>query len=600
LTIFRLMRPPTGGGTKHDSRSLDLVTDGHHMLQIDPAGSEPVSADAERTPGTGFPAGHPFLKSSEFLAGLAIAAVEIPTALAYAGLAGFPPVIGLYSSILPLIAYAMFGSSRQLVVGPDAATCAIVAAALPMAAGDPGRHLSLSITLCLVVGILCVAGGLLRLGAVANLLSRPVLVGFLNGMALTIVSGQLGKVCGLSVRTDTGFFLRIADFLSKLGQTHLPTLIVAILTLLLIYLVGKLAPRVPAPLVGVCGGIAMMMLLDAEKWEVARLGAVPAGFVWPRLTASFFPDALGLVPDAAGIALICFCSSMITAKSFAVRNGYDVDANREFIALGIANVASGLSSGFVIAGADSRTAINDLSGGRTQFSGVLAAIVMALVLILFTAPLAYIPNASLGAVLLLAGASLFDFQNLKRIWSISRVEFALSVLATLGVATVGVLPGIALTVALSLLLLLSRASHPYDTILGQIPGQDGLTDISEDSQAQTISGLVVYRFDAALLFFNADYFKSRVRAVTAQTRQPLRFFIFDMESVNAIDITGLDALEDTRSELTSRGVAFGVARVKVEVRDAMVRSGCWARVGASNFHPSVRSAVQAALDQLNT
>lgn len=543
----------------------------------------------------------PFLKSPDPLAGLAVAAVEIPTALAYAELAGFSPVVGLYASILPLIAYAIFGSSRQLIVGPDAATCAIVAAALTprLAAGDPSRHLELSIVLSLLVGFLCVVGGLLRLGALANFLSRPVLVGFLNGMGLTIISGQLGRFCGFSVRTDTGFFLRIADFVSKVGQTHFPTLIVASLTLVLIYLAGKLAPRLPAPLVGVCGGIAMMLVLDSEKWHVARLGTVPGGFLWPHLTSSFFSDALEMVPDAAGIALISFCSSMATAKSFAVRNGYEVDANREFIALGIANVASGLSSGFVIAGADSRTAINDLSGGRSQLSGVSAAIVMALVLMLLTAPLAYIPYASLGAVLILAGASLFDLQVLKRIWSISRVEFALSVLATLGVATIGVLPGIILTIVLSLILLLSRASRPHDATLGRVPGQEGLTDLGEDSQAQTIAGLVIYRFDASLLFFNADYFKSRVREVTAQTNEALHFFIFDMESVNGIDITGLDALEDMRSELAARGIAFAVARVKAEVRDAMMRSGSWARIGAPNFHPSVRSAVRAALNKLN-
>src|SRR5277367_4205291 len=336
------------------------------------------------------------LDNPDLLAGVAIAAVEIPTALAYAELAGFPPVVGLYSSILPLIGYAIFGSSRQLVVGPDAATCAIVAAALmPFAAGEPSRYLELSITLSLLVGIMCVGGGLLRLGAVANFLSRPVLVGFLNGMGLTIISGQLGKVCGISMRTDTGFFLRIADFLSKVGETQFPTLVVASLTIALIYLVGRLAPRVPAPLVGVCGGIAMMLILDSEKWNVARLGAVPSGFVWPRLEGTFFWDAVEMLPQAAGIALICFCSSMVTAKSFGVRNRYEVEANREFIALGISNVVSGLSSGFVVAGADSRTAISDLSGGRSQLSGVSAAVVMAVVLMWFTAPLAYIPNASL-------------------------------------------------------------------------------------------------------------------------------------------------------------------------------------------------------------
>jgi len=538
------------------------------------------------------------IKSTDLLAGLAIAAVEIPTALAYAELAGFPPVVGLYASILPLVAYALFGSSPQLIVGPDAATCALVAASLaPVAMGNPLRHIELSITLSVVVGSLCVVGGLLRLGGLANFLSRPILVGFLNGMGLVIISGQLGKLFGLHVRTDTGFFLRIADFVSKIGQTHFPTLIVGTLTLVLIYLFGRLAPRVPGPLVGVCGGIAMMMLLDCEKWPVSTMGAVPAGFPLPRFHADFVSDAARLLPDAVGIALICFCSSMITAKSFAVRNGYEVQADREFIALGIANIASGLSSGFPIAGADSRTAINDLTGGRSQASGLTAAIVMALVLAACTAPLAYIPNASLGAVLVLAGFSLFDFQTFRRIWGISRAEFILSAIATLGVATIGVLPGIALAIALSVALLLVRASSPYDAILGQVPGVDGFTDISEYAGAQTIPGVLIYRFDAALLFFNADYFKQRVRQAVAKSAQPVRLFIFDMEAISVIDITGLEALEEVRSELSSKAIGFVVARAKAELREHLVRAGLWELIGAANFYPSVRSAVQFALNE---
>jgi high affinity sulfate transporter 1 len=442
-----------------------------------------------------------------------------------------------------------------------------------------------------------VVGGLLRLGGLANFLSRPILVGFLNGMGLVIISGQLGKLFGLQVRTDTGFFLRIADFVSKIGQTHFPTLIVGTLTLVLIYLFGRLTPRVPGPLVGVCGGIAMMMLLDAEKWPVSTMGAVPAGFPLPRFHADFVSDVARLLPDAVGIALICFCSSMITAKSFAVRNGYDVEADREFIALGIANIASGLSSGFPIAGADSRTAINDLTGGRSQASGLTAAIVMALVLAACTAPLAFIPNASLGAVLVLAGFSLFDFRTLRRIWGISRAEFILSAIATLGVATIGVLPGIALAIALSVALLLVRASSPYDAILGQVPGVDGFTDISEYAGAQTIPGVLIYRFDAALLFFNADYFKQRVRQAVAKSAPPVRLFIFDMEAISVIDITGLEALEEVRSELSSKGIGFVVARAKAELREHLVRAGSWERIGAENFHPSVRSAVQSALNE---
>src|SRR5208337_791308 len=299
------------------------------------------------------------------------------------------------------------------------------------------------------------------------------------------------------------------------------------------------------------------------------------------------------LPDAAGIVLICFCGSMVSAKSFAVKHGYEVAADREFIALGLANVTSGLSSGFPIAGTDSRTAINDITGGRSQVSGLAAALAMATVLTVFTGPLAYIPTASLGAVLVLAGASLFDFKSVWKLRDISRSEFALSLIATLGVATIGVLPGISLTVILSLILLIRRASSPHDAILGEVPGVDGFTDISEYPEAQTIRGLLVYRFDAALLFFNADYFKRRVREVAASSDHSLHLFVFDMEAINVIDMTGLEALEEIRSELAAKGIAFAVARAKIEIREKLIRSGLWERIGARNFHPSVRSAVQS-------
>jgi MFS superfamily sulfate permease-like transporter len=315
------------------------------------------------------------------------------------------------------------------------------------------------------------------------------------------------------------------------------------------------------------------------------------------LPAGFLSDAVRLLPDAGGIVLICFCGSMVTAKSFAARNGYEVAADREFIALGLANVTSGLSSGFAIAGTDSRTAINVLTGGRSQVSGLAAALVMGSVLTFFTSPLAYIPTASLGAVLVLAGASLFDFQSVWKMRDISRSEFALSLIATLGVATIGVLPGISLTVLLSLILLIRRASSPYDAILGQVPGVDGFTDTSEYPNAETIPGLLVYRFDAALLFFNADYFKRRVREVVASSNHSLHLFIFDMEAINVIDMTGLEALEEIRSELAAKGIAFAVARAKIEVREMLSRSGFEERIGATNFHPSVRSAVQWGLDE---
>ncbi len=543
---------------------------------------------------------HTPIQGADLLAGVAVAAVEIPTALAYAELAGFPPVVGLYASILPLIPYAFVGSSPQLIVGPDAATCALVAAALePLANGNPLHYLNLSVTLSILVGTLCIIGGLLRLGAIANFLSRPVLIGFLNGMALTIVSGQLGKLCGFAVRTDSGFFLRITDFASKLPQTHFPTVIVGTATLALIFVMGKIAPRLPGPLVGVCGGIAMMAVLDSQRWGITTLGTVPVGFLWPHFAASFISDVAHLLPDAAAIALICFCGSMASAKSFAVKNGYEIEPDRELVALGLANVTSGLSSGFPIAGTDSRTAINDITGGKSQVSGLTAAFVMGSILTLFTDPLAYIPTASLGAVLVLAGASLFDFRSVWKMRDISQSEFALSIIATLGVATIGVLPGIALAVMLSLILLIRRASSPYDAILGQVPEVDGFMDMSEYPNAEAIPGLLIYRFDAALLFFNADYFKRRVHEVVTSSDSHLRLFVFDMEAINVIDMTGLEALEEIRSTLASKGIAFAVARAKAQIRDKLNRAGYSERIGAANFYTSVRSAVEFGSDQLN-
>jgi len=535
---------------------------------------------------------------SDLFAGVAIAAIDIPTAVAYAELAGFPPVVGLYASILPLVAYAFVGSSPQLIVGPDAAICMMVAAALgPIAVGGSLRYLDLSITLSIMVGVVFLAAGILRLGSIANFLSRSILVGFLNGIALTIVSSQLGKLCGFAVRTDTGFFLRMIDFGSKLSGTRFPTLVVGIATLSLMLLTKQYAPRVPGPLVGVSGGAAIMLLLKPKHWELSTLGSVPAGLPWPHLPSMSWTDASLMLLDAGSIALVCFCGSMLTAKTFAVRNGYELDSNRELIAIGMANFASALSKGFVIAGADSRTAANEQAGGRKQLSGVTAAIIMAIFLVVGARSLEYIPTASIGAILVFAGVALFDFRTVRDIFHISRSEFVLSLFATLGVATVGVLPGIALAVILSLLLLLRRASSPYDAVLGHAPGLDGFTDVSESPEAQTVPGILIYRFDAALLFFNADYFKGRVRQILKRSESMPLHFIFDMEAVNSIDVTGLEALDEIRSELTHKGIDLVVARAKRNVSERLARAGFSEQLGADNFYPSVRSAVQACLSK---
>jgi high affinity sulfate transporter 1 len=529
---------------------------------------------------------------SDLLAALSVAAVAVPTGMAYAELANFSPVIGLYASILPLIAYACLGSSPQLIVGPDAATCTIVAAALvPLASGDPERYLALSMALSMIVGVICVVAGLLRLGVVADFLSRPILTGFLNGIALTIISKQLSNFCGLTPLGNTGFFLRVADFLTRLGDIHRPTLVVGLVTLLLMWAVSRLIPRAPSPLVGVTAGLLIAGIFDLEKSVVALVGTIPAGLPLPKLPVVSLDDLQTLSFEALGILLVSFCSAIATAKSFAVRNSYEVDANRELIALGAADLLSGISQGFAVSGADSRTAISDVVGGKTRMTGVYAAVLMAIVLLFLTGPLSMVPKTSLAAVLIAAGASLFDVKAMLRLYHISRLEFWIANVATMGVITIGVGAGIVIAVVLSVTILLLRVSRPHDAILGLVPGTEDYGDSAEHPGAYGVPGLLIYRFDAAVLFFNAGYFKERVRSAVAG-EPATRTFLFDAEAVTMIDITAAFALEEVRTELASRGINFVVARARTALRVQFDRFGLF---GAKfeGFYPSIRSAVEA-------
>ncbi len=532
---------------------------------------------------------------SDLLAALSVAAVAVPTALAYAELAGFPPVVGLYSSILPLVAYACLGSSPQLIIGPDAATCTIVAASLvPLAAQNPERYLALSITLSMIVGIMCVGAGILRLGVVADLLSRPILSGFMNGIALTIISKQLGSFCGFALLNGTGFFLRVANFLSRLGEIHVPTLLVGSVTLLLMWAVSRFSPRFPTPLVGVVGGILLAAVFDLEKGAVALVGTIPAGFPIPKVPSVSLDDIQALSLNALGILLVSYCSAIATAKSFAARNGYAVEPNRELIALGAANLASGISNGFAVSGADSRTAISDLAGGKTRMTGVYAAILMALVLLFLTGPLSMIPRSSLAAVLIAAGISLFDLATIRRLYQASPGEFWVANVATLGVITIGVGAGIIIAVLLTVTTLLLRVSRPHDAILGLLTDRGDYCDMAEHPGANAIAGLLIYRFDAALLFFNAEYFKQRLRSAIAAAAVKPRCVILDTEAITMIDITATYALEEIRAEFESHGITFAIARARTALRGALDGYGVFG-ASAECFYPSIHSAVGALL-----
>ena len=506
----------------------------------------------------------------DLIAGLSVAAVAVPVAVAYAQLAGFNPVVGLYSSILPLVAYALFGTSRQLIVGPDSATCALVAASIaPLAAGNADLYLSLSITLAFLTGLLCVAGSFLRLGALADFLSKPILVGFLNGVALSIMLGQLGKIFGFPIESG-GIVPRLVELLSKLGLTHVPTLAVGSVSFLVLLISEKYLPRLPSALVAMVTAGAAVKLLGLDVLGVSTVGAVPGG--WPHLKLPGFPaDMLPkLFAEAAGIALVSFSSLMPPARSFAAKSGYDVDGDRELAALGIANIGSALSQGFAVSAASSRTAVGDAAGSRSQATGLVAAAAIAAVLMFFTGPLAYVPSAALGAVLVKAALSLIDVKTLKTLYQIDRREFGLSLLATLGVVAVGAVQAILVAVALAVIRFVRLVSRPKVEILGTVEGFAGFHAVERHDTSRTIPGLVLFRFNAPIVFFNAPYFKLQALEAAEAAGSGLKWFVIDMIPITMIDATGLYAVDEVVTALRARGVVFAAAGRQTEWRQ-------WAR-----------------------
>jgi high affinity sulfate transporter 1 len=524
---------------------------------------------------------------SDIIAGLSVAAVALPVGVAYAQLAGFRPEFGLYASILPLVAYAFFGTSRQLIVGPDAATCAIVAAAVgPLAAGNADLYVSLSMTLAFLAGLFCIAARFLRLGALADFLSKPILVGFLNGMALSIALGQIGKIFGFPITSD-GIVPRLVEFASSLGLTHPPTLAIGASAFVVLMISPKIFRRLPAALVAMIVAGAVVKLFGLDAAGVKIIGAVPAGL--PPITIPSFPVEFlpRLCAEAAGVALIGFSSMMLTARSFAAKNKYEIDVDQEFAALGAAEIAAALSQGFAISGADSRTAMSDAAGGRTRATGLVTALAISAVLLFFTGPLQYVPVAALGAVLVKAALSLWDFQSLKTFWKVDRRELALSVVATLGVAAVGAVQAIFVAVMLALLRFVKLVSRPKVEILGSVPGLPGLHSSDRHPNATTIPGLLLFRFNAPIVFFNASFFRRSVLEAAEAAGPDLKWFVVDMIPVTLIDITGLQAAAGVIETLRDRGVTFIAAGRETEWRQ-------WAAsrrldVGHRSF-PTLRAA----------
>jgi high affinity sulfate transporter 1 len=531
--------------------------------------------------------------SSDVIAGLSVAAVAIPIGIAYAQLAGAPPQVGIYSCFLAPVAYALFGSSRQLIVNPDAAACAIVAATTaPLAAGDAVRYADLSILLTLFTGLVCIAAGIARFGFIANFLSRPILVGYLNGIAISIIAGQLGKLMGIDIASG-GVFRTIGNLAKQIAAIHWTTALVGLSLLVLLLLLKRLAPKVPGPLVAAVASILAVYLLSLNASGVRVIGTIPSGLPAPHVPSVAVEDLGPLALGAVTIMLVSFCSMMTTARGFATKNGYQIDPNRDLMALGVCDLASGLTRGFVVSGADSRTAVADSAGGKTQLTSIVTSITIAAVLLFLTAPLAYLPSAALAAILISSSIGLFDWSSLRRYYRVSKPEFRHSVIAMLGVMTIGVLGGVLVAVGLAILKLLMLGSKPHDAVLGAAPNAAGFVNLATEPAAKPISGVVIYRFDASLLFFNADYFASRVRQVIQDAGAKPSVFVLDAESMSLVDITGAEVLETLRAELDHEGIELRVARAKGLFRLMLERTGAADTIGRTRLFPSIKAAIDS-------
>ncbi|BHH84759.1 SulP family inorganic anion transporter [Desulforhopalus sp. 52FAK] len=532
---------------------------------------------------------------SDVAAGLSVAAVALPVGVAYSDLVGVPAVYGIYSAIFPLLAYALFGSSRQLMVGPDGPLCLLVASSLALlAGGDPTRYLSLMVAMTLLTGVFLVVAGFFRLGFIANFLSQPILTGYLTGASLIIMVGQLPKLLGIPVEAS-GFFPKVAQLANRIGQVHLPTLILGVSMIVVLLVLRRLTPSLPGALiVSAAGGIAVATL-HLQDLGVAVLGQVPGGLPQFHLPSLEVLSSPSLLRDAAGVVLMSFTSGMLTVKSFARRNHYDVDANQELIAFGACNIASGIGQGFPVTGTGSRTAVNDAMGGKSQLVGIVAAAVMFLVLLFFTAPLAFVPVTVLAAVIIVASSGLLDFAALRDLSAISRRELALCLSTTIGVLVFGMLPGILLAIILSLMWLLSVASHPTEEVLGKIPDQEGFHSVTIHPNTETIPGLLLYRFDSSLVFFNVDAFRDGLLKQVSLNQSKVEWVVVDASNFNVIDATAVSKIDELREEFQATGIQMIFAGLRHDL--SRFFKSAWTRKryeAEGRFdYPTMISAIEA-------
>jgi high affinity sulfate transporter 1 len=534
--------------------------------------------------------------AKDVVAGIVLSTLLVPQGMAYAELAGLPPITGLYTSILCLLGYAAFGPSRILVLGPDSSLGPMIAATiLPLAGadGDPARAIALASMLALMVGAIMIAAAVARLGFIANLISKPTMIGYMNGLALTILVGQLPKLFGFKVNAD-GFLGELTGLVKGLadGQANAAAAAVGMAGIVLILVLQRWLPKIPAVLIMVVLAIASTTVFSLGHHGVSLVGVLPKGFP-PLIIPDVHAADLGpLVAGALGIALVSLTDTISTASAFAARSGQEIDGNGEMIGIGAANLAAGLFQGFPVSTSGSRTAVAERSGAKSQLTGVTGAVVIIVMIVLIPGLFRNLPQPALAAVVITASLSLADIPATARLWRQRKTEFMVSITAFLGVALLGVLPGIAIAVALSILNVFRRAWWPYDTELGRVEGLAGYHDVHSYPAAQHLPGLVIYRFDGPLFFANAGTFRDEIRRM-ARADPPPRWILIAAEPMTDIDTTAADILEDLDEALNADGISLVFAEVKDPVRHKIERYGLTRTIDVRHFFPTIESAVAA-------
>jgi high affinity sulfate transporter 1 len=531
---------------------------------------------------------------SDMIAGFALTAILVPAGMGYAAASGLPVIYGLYASITPLLIYAIFGSSRILILGPDSGLIALIAATvLPLAGGNPDKAVIFAGMLAILSGLLCILVGLCKFAFITDLLSKPIRSGYLNGIAITVLIGQLPKLLGFSVKANS-----LQQEINLLwqgiwaGRANIAACAIGLCCLSIIFICKRFLPKIPGVLIAVILATVIVESFDlAFRFHLAVVGSLPQGLPQFRIPVVSWFEVKALFAGAVAIALVSFADMSVLSRTFALRGGYQVNGNQELIALGMANIVCGLFQGFCVTSSASRTPVAEDAGAKTQIAAVVGALCVSLLLIFAPNLLKNVPHAALAAVVISACISLLDIRGLWRLYALRRSEFFLSLLCLLAVALFGVIQGIFLAVVLALLIFIWRAWHPYTAVLGRVDGMKGYHDITRHPEGRLIPGLVIFRWDAPLFFANAEIFHEQILQAVTNAPTLTKRVLVAAEPVTDVDITAADSLTELINSLQQAGIELCFAEMKGPVKDQLKLYGLFSRLGDGNFFPTIGQAV---------